>query len=307
MNITHYFKKSDGSLKKQYKKLIVFKGGVQILGNSTSPTDSTSPKASTNSHNLTNGSLIDIMMNHTYVPPIPQQTIPNNIYSNTVYNTNDGRMIVWRCNNCNARSDESTNNIFHLFKCQYSTSKWNAAHQTVSDELHEIEFGIQPVLDGPINKQLSETVFQHEFVYRTKPNANVRFLGSYGAGPCIIVTIWNRETNETLLMHIDALTIDIDKVFRKCDATNSDVYVVGGQSKTSLYNVLFYLQKQRFNITYAKVGIRQDGHELIIDCDNGNILIDSGNTFHLLKAHNTEVRMFHGLNIERRPLEQFHL
>jgi hypothetical protein len=247
------------------------------------------------------------MMEYTYVPPIPQQPIPNNIYTGKKYDTKKGPLIVRICKLCEAKSAGSKKDFIHLFVCQYSTSKWEKLHSRISDDLEEVEFGTQPVLSGSIDKQLSETVFQHEFAYRTKLDTNVRFLGSYGAGPCIIVAIWNRVTNETLLMHIDALTINIDKVFKNCDPINSDVYVVGGASKTSVHNVLSYLQKQRFNITYAKVGIRQDGHELIIDCENGNILIDSGNTFHLLKATNSEARMFHGLNIDRRPLEQFHL
>jgi hypothetical protein len=250
------------------------------------------------------GRLIDVMMDYTYIPPIPAQKIPEDIYNIKQYDTSDGPLIIRECKLCGAKGIEE---VIHLFACQYSSSKWAALHATVSDEFSETEFGTLPVLQRPINKHLSESVFQHEFVYRTKLDPTVRFLGSYGAVSCVIVAIWNRVTHETLLAHIDALTIGIDAVLKKFDAANSDVYVVGGKKKTFVHDVLSCLQRQSFEVTYAKVGKGYLRHELIVDCDTGGILVDDGHTADLLKATDSSLRMLYALDIEKKPLQQFRI
>jgi hypothetical protein len=82
----------------------------------------------------------------------------------------------------------------------------------------------------------SYAVLQHE-VGITNSFSIKPILGSHSAGPCIIIAIWNSNTKEAVLAHVDALTTfsSVESLFRRVSSNESDnleVHLHGGDSST---------------------------------------------------------------------------
>lgn len=82
----------------------------------------------------------------------------------------------------------------------------------------------------------SYAVLQHE-VGITNGTSAKPIIGSYGAGPCIIMAIWNSNTKEAALAHIDALTSlsSVRSLFARIandDNDSLEVHLHGGDSSS---------------------------------------------------------------------------
>lgn len=76
-----------------------------------------------------------------------------------------------------------------------------------------------------------------------------------------------------------------------------------------MYSILSHLGNNGFDVRYAKIGRRTNGHEMIIDCDTGCIRVDCDDTFNLLLSSQHEHRMFQTILVssEKTPLQQIQL
>jgi phosphotransferase system HPr-like phosphotransfer protein len=86
--------------------------------------------------------------------------------------------------------------------------------------------------DGTFTKNEAQAILQHE-VAITNSNSQKPILGSYGAGPCIIVAAYNVCTTQTILAHIDSLTSasSINAIFKQLQAKEDEeihVHIYGG-------------------------------------------------------------------------------
>jgi len=136
-------------------------------------------------------------------------------------------------------------------------------------------------------------------------------LGTFGAGPCVAIAVYNPTTHSAMLTHIDQLT-EISSLKKHLDiiAKNSSeplqVHLAGGQegSKKMCAEIIEMLNKRGDNTIKSSklIPLGGSGESLAIDARTGEIFtsfepkqLDLGRDFDL------KMRML-GMQMERRPI-----
>ena len=107
-------------------------------------------------------------------------------------------------------------------------------------------------------------------------------IGSFGAGPCLILAMRNRETKEVTMAHIDANTRYPLYPFKHYDSEITDVYLVGGDiSHTSvemINNIMIKIKDYTVKIIHIldnyfanSLYILNTTGEFAINCDRSTI------------------------------------
>lgn len=124
-------------------------------------------------------------------------------------------------------------------------------------------------------------VFQGEYAV-SKPSHN-RYLQSSGAGPCVIITLYDKKNKIGLLAHLDA-AVDIynsmDLILQKlkekgADASNLEARIIGGQRSQS--EKIVYEIKDRLNESNIKIvetdvlADPQTSKDILFDLETGEV------------------------------------
>jgi len=144
-----------------------------------------------------------------------------------------------QCLICNGKSG-TLRIITHTYKCKYK----------VTEESGPFIYGNPLRGIGKIDAERSVGILQREYGIANK-YTDKNIIGTFGAGPCIILCIRNNVTTDTFLAHIDAMTLPVFTgespiIFRsRFNPIDSDVYIVGGnnQTKDQVYNLFVDLKR----------------------------------------------------------------
>ncbi|MBV53236.1 MAG: hypothetical protein CL816_04115 [Coxiellaceae bacterium] len=126
-------------------------------------------------------------------------------------------------------------------------------------------------------KELTRGVLQGEFGV-TDGNDAIPILGTFGAGPCLIVAIYESEKKSAFLTHIDASTC-LDSFNRELSRLNynprtSQVHLYGGDSSSHdmCMDVYEIMENKGFVIVNSDI-VREetDSASFAIDARNGNV------------------------------------
>lgn len=176
----------------------------------------------------------------------------------TTFNNDPHKYEIIRCLLCNGKSG-TLKLIAHHYKCKY-------ASQYKDDRIR------YSIVTTPPFYPKSNSIFpvmQREYIV-----TNEDIIGSFGAGPCIIVAMRCPTTKKTMLAHIDALTTSPMSIFHSqfiaCDSV--DVYLVGGDSssKDMIIKILDQLSIPKYRIIYAHL-VDSSTNSFAIDPTDGSI------------------------------------
>ena len=143
-------------------------------------------------------------------------------------------------------------------------SEASVSEASVSKASAEEEYRFYREVDGEqipiteIDVSKSEGILQHEYAIINK-NKEKTILGTYAAGPCVIVCMRNRETTDTFLGHIDTergvKIIENGRKINMFPRKDTDVYVVGGDqgSKGLIKKILRFLNENLYNIKFLYI------------------------------------------------------
>ncbi len=100
-------------------------------------------------------------------------------------------------------------------------------------------------------------------------------IGTFGAGPCIIVGVHNEDTNDTWMVHLDAMTGD--EMFCRfinllLVSSRLSIYLCGGDSSSIKLQakILRIFDSSELNIVYRLIHINDsDSNQLTIDATTG--------------------------------------
>jgi hypothetical protein len=181
---------------------------------------------------------------------------------NCVHNNKPGCLKCKLCGKISGTSRE----LQHTYKCKYSTaSKEISGPFQVGKVSHT----------DKIDSSKSVGILQREYgiVNNETPQ---KIIGTYGAGPCVILCMRNRETYDTILAHIDSLTTDPLSVFSTFQPDKCDVYIIGGDSSSDkeLHDILITLKQLKYKITFAYIQDNSRGNSFAINCITGETYIN---------------------------------
>lgn len=153
----------------------------------------------------------------------------------------------------------------------------------------------QPTCHGEFTAHEALGVLQHE-IGLTTANSEKPILGTYSAGPCVIVAMYNPKTKVAALAHVDCTT-DLNSLYSHlCNIlgndTAIDIHIAGGDStsESTVVSILKMInQNPRFILKTARI-LGRDIKSLAIDSRTGEIFTD----FHheqLDKGANVNMRM----------------
>jgi hypothetical protein len=116
-------------------------------------------------------------------------------------------------------------------------------------------------------------VYQHEYAITTS-NSIKPVLASLGAGPCLIVAIYDEESKKAVLTHIDSKTkLDsLNRLLKMMSPSSSSVHLCGGDmsSKEMCMDIVDLIESNGFRISSADI-VRSDVSSLAIDSRTGSI------------------------------------
>ncbi|KTC81130.1 Uncharacterised protein [Legionella cherrii] len=124
-------------------------------------------------------------------------------------------------------------------------------------------------------------VLQHE-IGITNNTSLKPILGSYGAGPCVIIAIWNATTKTALLAHVDKFTslTSVESLFKRISSDDNDILEVhlhGGDwsSKKQAAQIIELVENHK-NAKILSADVCNDGHSksLAIDGRTGEVFND---------------------------------
>ena len=125
----------------------------------------------------------------------------------------------------------------------------------------------------------SQLIMMHE-IGLTNSYSNKPVIGTYGAGPCIILGAYNSHTKQALLTHIDILVIvQSINIYLQNISGNSqnqiNIFICGGQESTKqqVADLLKIInQSEQYKISYSNlIGNGLESHQLAIDSRTGEI------------------------------------
>ena len=104
-----------------------------------------------------------------------------------------------------------------------------------------------------------------------------QIIGSFGADSCVILCMRNRNTNQTILAHIDTMTLNPISIFIEFDPNECDTYLVGGDnsqsSKAMINSILLKLKLLNYTIKFAKIN-SYNSNSFAINSQTGEIYLD---------------------------------
>lgn len=164
-----------------------------------------------------------------------------------------------KCKQCGAVSGTSRE-IPHGFRCPYQAREPAPAPYVLGERL---------ISKIRMNPDLCEAILQKEFAI-TSTDREKKILGTYGAGPCIILCMRDRTNTNTILAHIDATTKNPLLPFLAFPPPNSDVYIIGSENstRTQLLELLIELRNRGYRVLFAHV-IDNNSNSFAIDCETG--------------------------------------
>jgi len=172
---------------------------------------------------------------------------------------------ILQCTICKAYYARDTLKIDHYYGCKYFTSNpFNSG----------ITLGHRIKSSKEITQDLSEGILQREYTIISS-NSIKSIIGSYGAGPCIILCMRNRNNTKTILAHIDSITLNPLREFSVFDPKYTDVYIIGGDisSRDLIIRLLKVLIANGYNIIFAHV-IMSESNQFAINCITGETWLD---------------------------------
>lgn len=143
------------------------------------------------------------------------------------------------------------------------------------EKVQELQLKATNVVYQDLNiteKATIATVSMFEWASAKRPHDNIGFIGSFGAGPCVIVAIVSKDSENTPIVsmgHFDTLC-NVEKSLDNMSRNHHDienVYMVGGYSDTKLAtNIKDYFENRQIDV---KQDIRNGNSELIISLVDG--------------------------------------
>ena len=169
-----------------------------------------------------------------------------------------------KCRICGAVSGTSRK-ISHSYDCRYAARR---------DMGGPFVLGERRRAATEMTLGSSEAILQHECGF-VSPYSIKTTLATYGAGPCVILAMYDRQRRTAGLAHIDARTRDPVQRFRGFPPS-SDVYIVGGDrhSHQTLLSTLSALREHGFEVTFAHV-MDDESNSFAIDCLTGETWLNS--------------------------------
>jgi len=171
----------------------------------------------------------------------------------------------------------------------------------------------QQIKTTPVNFKSSEAVavLQHEYAITTA-TANQPVLGTFGAGPCLILALYDSENKTAILAHIDSMT-DINSLSRLFDLVSKEhsvAHLVGGNSSSQDFcmDIVELLENNKIKIAYADI-VRGsfDSASFAIDSRTGAIYTSVAH-YQLTQAADMNLRLqLAGLQFAKSPLRQYHI
>ncbi len=188
---------------------------------------------------------------------------------------------IIRCKLCNIKSG-TWKIIGHSFKCKYCSN-------SNSDTLI---YGNCTRATIPIVPSKAEEVKMREAIIIDK-DSKIKVLGTFGAGPCIIVGIRDRITTKTLLSHVDALSLDPINIFNGFPSDTSDVYLIGGNStstsKEKINDLISKIVSRGFVIKYAYL-VDSNSNSFGINAESGEVYVNTVKPSELTITYNKSAR-----------------
>jgi len=177
---------------------------------------------------------------------------------------NDNSTECIKCKICGSISGK-LKDIFHLYTCKYYIAPLSDGPYTTGI--------LKPCTSSYKAKTLG--ILQHEYGIISN-NTDEKIIGSHSAGPCVILCMRNRNTTETILAHIDAMTIDWIVPFRSFPTEQCDVFVIGGNTSSiqMVYSIIQMLYSANYTITFAYI-IDLNANSFAIDCMTGDTYLNS--------------------------------
>jgi hypothetical protein len=133
-------------------------------------------------------------------------------------------------------------------------------------------------IDKSFNKldpSISIGILQHEYGIINK-RSEKKIIGTFGAGPCIILCMHNRETTETILAHIDCMTLNPFQIFYDFPQEKCDVYIIGGDNSSidKVNEILKIIKRKNYNLKFAHI-IDNKSNSFAINCVTNEIYLNS--------------------------------
>lgn len=158
--------------------------------------------------------------------------------------------------------------ISHFYNCTYKHKE--------SPTRDVIDRGERQIASAPIDRSLVENVLQREYTV-VSYSTEKKIIASIGAASCVILCMRNRETTETILAHIDDVTIDFIKPFLRMDPCYADIYLVGEEyiHRDIIHSILLRLQKNHYyRFTFCHI-MDNESNDFAIDCRTGETWLNS--------------------------------
>jgi len=200
--------------------------------------------------------LISNTMNNLKITELPEDIEEINCY----YNNKPGCI---KCKICGSISG-NLKIISHYYSCKYKDQRKTGPFTVGKRHFNNV-----------LDSSISIGILQREYGIIDNTTSK-HIIGSYGAGPCVILCMRDKESNKTLLAHIDRMTIDPLSVFSIFQPDKTDVYIIGGNnsSKKNVNDILIQLKGLGFQIKFAHI-ITYESNSFAINCLNGDTYIDS--------------------------------
>ena len=186
-----------------------------------------------------------------------------------------------RCKLCGGYSG-SARIIQHYFGCKYQKVNGPYIYEGTSyiEDNNMINF-IQYDSIG---------ILQREYGQLTSDDST-KIMGTYGAGPCVILCMRDSSSLRTTLAHIDNQTINYFEPFDNYDPLSSDVYIIGGDtsSRDLVNEILLTLHSMNYNITFAHV-IDNNSNSFAINSLTGETFLNCLSSTDLPLVYDSDLR-----------------
>jgi hypothetical protein len=143
------------------------------------------------------------------------------------------------------------------------------------EKLHKIQSPLKGVKSVDFKSYEAVTVLQHEYAV-TKADYSQPVLGTFGAGPCVILALYDHENKTAVLAHIDALT-DIDslqRLFSSISKESTVAHLAGGDfsSQEMCMDIIELLEKNNIKIVNSDIARSSfDSASFAIDARTGKV------------------------------------
>jgi len=167
---------------------------------------------------------------------------------------------IIKCKICNSLSG-TLKILCHNFKCKYYINEYTDT----------LVYGTCVCATTPIDSTKAKFVGMREAIVIDK-NSSIKIIGTYGAGPCIIVGIRDRISTKTLLSHIDANMLNPINIFNIFSPASSDVYLIGGDnsSKKEINELINQIVFRGFEIKFTHL-IDDNSNSFGINAETGDV------------------------------------